>query len=510
MQKSPTAYFFSMKKLLHIALFLLIGLSLQAANYTCQTNAGELRIHIKGESSTITHLTITGQLDGRDFSFINDSLSHLVEINLKDCTIAAFESRDAYLGNQTKFEANAIPANTFFGFSELSAIQLPQNTRKIGDYAFAGCENLQTIDWGSSLQEVGSFAFCDCAKLNAPLPNTLTKIGEYTFKECLAYTTLDFSQSALREIGSHAFLNCTGINSITFPITLQSLGAKTFAGCSSLTALSLPLSLDTIGEGCFAYCTKLAEVSMKSTLLTSLPPYLFDHCSSLTSLHAPLALTEIGEGAFYYCTALTNCVLPKSLKRIGDYAFAGCSWLVKLSFLPEGLQYIGRWPFYGMRMLFSAQIPSTVQEIGDHAFDSCTRLYTIMAYPTEPPLLGEAVFENVPQSECFLGVPDDSRSLYLNAPQWKEFNICNISGKDEIETDPQLLAYFEHATLIVKADEPLTNIALFTIDGRMIYRQQGETTETAIETQAYPGKIFILSVQLKSGEYRHLKLGRTN
>ena len=454
-----------MKKLLHIALFLLIGLSLQAANYTCQTNAGELRIHIKEGSSTITHLTVTGQIDGRDFSFINDSLSHLVEINLKGCTITAFESRDAYLGSQTKFEANTIPANTFFGFSELSAIQLPQNTRKIGDYAF---------------------------------------------KECLAYTTLDFSQSTLREIGSHAFLNCTGISSITFPITLQSLGAKTFAGCSSLTALSLPLSLDTIGEGCFAYCTKLAEVSMKSTLLTSLPPYLFDHCSSLTSLHAPLALTEIGEGAFYYCTALTSCVLPKSLKRIGDYAFAGCSWLVKLSFLPEGLQYIGRWPFYGMRMLFSAQIPSTVQEIGDHAFDSCTRLYTIMAYPTEPPLLGEAVFENVPQSECFLGVPDDSRSLYLNAPQWKEFNICNISGKDEIETDPQLLAYFEHATLIVKADEPLTNIALFTIDGRMIYRQQGETTETAIETQAYPGKIFILSVQLKSGEYRHLKLGRTN
>ena len=325
MQKSPTAYFFSMKKLLYIALFLLIGLSLQAATYTCQTNAGELRIHIKGESSTITHLTVTGQIDGRDFSFINDSLSHLVEINLKGCTITAFESRDAYLGSQTKFEANTIPANTFFGFSELSAIQLPQNTRKIG-----------------------------------------------------------------------------------------------------------------------------------------------------------------------------------------DYAFAGCSWLVKLSFLPEGLQYIGRWPFYGMRMLFSAQIPSTVQEIGDHAFDSCTRLYTIMAYPAEPPLLGEAVFENVPQSECFLGVPDDSRSLYLNAPQWKEFNICNISGKDEIETDPQLLAYFEHATLIVKADEPLTNIALFTIDGRMIYRQQGETTETAIETQAYPGKIFILSVQLKSGEYRHLKLGRTN
>lgn len=163
-----------------------------------------------------------------------------------------------------------------------------------------------------------------------------------------------------------------------------------------------------------------------------------------TTLHtSPNTITEIGEGAFYYCTSLTDCILPESVRTIGDYAFAGCSRIAGLSFLPEGTEKIGRWPFYGMKYLFSAKIPSTVKTIGDHAFDNCTRLNVMLSYPTEPPILGENVFRSVPQKDCRLGIPDESLSLYLNTPQWKEFDIRYLSEVDEQQIDDKALkAYF--------------------------------------------------------------------
>ena len=35
-------------------------------------------------------------------------------------------------------------------------------------------------------------------------------------------------------------------------------------------------------------------------------------------------------------------------------------------------------------------------------------------------------------------------------------------------------------------------------------------TEAKIDTQSYSGEVFIFSVQIESGKYYHLKLGRVN
>lgn len=498
-----------MNKTLLITLFLFIGQFLSAANYYCSTEAGGLQAHIAGKSGTITDLSLSGTIDARDFTFINDSLSHLTSLDLTSCTITAFESREVYIGNQTRYEANSIPSNTFFGFQELTTVRLPRNTEKIGEGAFAGAPKLTTIEWGSSLREIGDFAFSDCPSLNTPLPQTLERIGEYSFKQCNAYTEIDLSSSTLASIGKRAFLNCEALTSISLPTSLQSLGDRCFSGCTALSHISLPQNLREMGEGCFSYCTALTKADIKDCPWDILPPYTFDHCSSLTSVQIPETITKIGEGAFYYCTSLLDCTLSESVQAIEDYAFAGCNKIVALSFLPEGLEKIGRWPFYGMLQLYSAKIPSTVTYIGEHAFDSCMRLAFVFAYPEIPPLLGEEVFLNVNQAYCTLGVPDDSFSLYKEAEQWKEFDIQNLSDKEEIESD-FLKAHFEEKTLIVQSEKAMQRIALYTIDGRMAYQTQIETTEVAIDTQAYPEKIFIISVQMQSGEYCHLKLGRTN
>lgn len=497
-----------MKQLLYIALLLFSGHSVLAASYTCHTEAGELQSHIPTSGESVTQLTVTGTLDARDFAYMGDSLTNLNLIDLEDCTIAAYESRDTYLGNQARFEAHTLPAHTFLGFQKLTMVKLPKGTQVIGEAAFAGCPALTTIVWGEQLRSIGDLAFSGCPALDTPLPATLRSIGEYSFAGCTAYTELNLESAPLKSIGANAFAGCTRLAAIALPASLQTIGDRCFAGCSALTAIALPAALQSLGEGCFAYCTSLSQVDMKRILLTSIPAYAFDHCTSLTSLHTPAMTEEIGEGAFYYCTSLLDCTLPTRLREIADYAFAGCSRMEHLSFLPEGLERIGRWPFYGMRQLYSATIPSTVTYIGDHAFDSCTRLAAVMAYPTEPPALGEEVFLNVQQADCALGAPDESIELYRNAPQWQEFDIRHFSNREEIADDHTLQVYFEHEILRVKASDPMQKIALYTLDGRIVHREEGETYEWAIDTRSYTGPIFVLSIQMQSGEYRHLKVGR--
>lgn len=497
-----------MKQLLYITLLLFCGPGLLAAPYTCRTEAGELQSHIATSGQSITQLTVSGTIDARDLTYISDSLTHLTDIDLRECSIAAYDSRDTYLGNQSRFEANAFPSYTFMGFQSLITVKLPQSTQAIGSAAFAGCPALTTIEWGDQLQTIGDMAFSGCSALDSPLPATLQHIGEYSFAQCTAYTSLDLEGAPLQSIGANAFQNCTHLSSATLPASLQTIGDKCFAGCSSLTAITLPSNLQKLGESCFAYCTSLTQVEMEQVSLPSLPAYTFDHCTSLTSVATPQTIERIDKGAFYYCTALVECSLPASLRQIGDYAFAGCSRMIHLTFLPEGLEQIGRWPFYGMRQLYTASIPSTVTYIGDHAFDNCTRLAALMAYPTEPPMLGEAVFCQVPQANCKLGAPDESFELYRTAPQWQEFDIRHFSDKQEVAADNSLQAYFVHETLVIKSTTPMRQVALYTLDGRLVHRGEGETTEWNIDTTPYTGRLFVLSIQMQSGKYHHLKVGR--
>lgn len=96
-----------------------------------------------------------------------------------------------------------------------------------------------------------------------------------------------------------------------------------------------------------------------------------------------------------------------------------------------------------MKYLFSAKIPSTVKTIGDHAFDNCTRLNVMLSYPTEPRYWEKMSFEmfrkKIAGWESLTKV-----YLYLNTPQWKEFDIRYLSEVDEQQIDDKALkAYFE-------------------------------------------------------------------
>ena len=66
-------------------------------------------------------------------------------------------------------------------------------------------------------------------------------------------------------------------------------------------------------------------------------------------------------------TQIEKVVLPKTLKKIGDYTFYSFEKMSKIN-IPEGVESIGKSAFLGCESLKSITIPSTVKEVGESCF----------------------------------------------------------------------------------------------------------------------------------------------
>ena len=156
----------------------------------------------------------------------------------------------------------------------------------------------------------------------------------------------DDSYTNDNELGSCAFLNCSGVTSLSLPSSLTSIEREAFAGCSGLTSLSLPSSLTSIEYYAFYGCSGLTSLSLPSGI-TSIDWNAFSGCSGLTSLTLPSSLTSIDSGAFSGCSGLTSLSLPSGLTSIGDGAFRGCSGLTSIYVYTEKLPNMGSDVFDG-------------------------------------------------------------------------------------------------------------------------------------------------------------------
>ena len=55
-------------------------------------------------------------------------------------------------------------------------------------------------------------------------------------------------------IASSAFINCTGLTSVSIPGTVKSIGDRAFYGCKNLTYVSIPQKAQKIGKEAFSGC----------------------------------------------------------------------------------------------------------------------------------------------------------------------------------------------------------------------------------------------------------------
>jgi hypothetical protein len=109
------------------------------------------------------------------------------------------------------------------------------------------------------------------------------------------------------------------------------------------------------------YIGPAGDVTIPTTIagytVTSIGEYAFtEYGDSITRVVVPNTVTRIEEGAFAGCTALTSIVIPDSVTWIGDYAFADCLSLTEVT-IPDSVTSIGQEAFSGCDGLIKVDLP---------------------------------------------------------------------------------------------------------------------------------------------------------
>jgi hypothetical protein len=206
------------------------------------TTAGTLSTFFNDyEKTTVTNLTLTGNIDASDFQFMRSNLS-LVDLNISGTTIMAYtgihgtDQRNLY--SIVSYRANEIPYRIAGSFQ---TITLPKNITSIGDYAFEESQ-IKTISIPNTVLSIGYGAFFQSGLSGVfTVPNTVRTINDSAFKSCFGLTSVIFENS----------------NPLTYNTTI---GANAFSQCNNLKILYLSNSVISIGDNAFYGCISLQTI----------------------------------------------------------------------------------------------------------------------------------------------------------------------------------------------------------------------------------------------------------
>jgi hypothetical protein len=359
-----------------------------------------------GPLSSISHLTVTGNLNSVDIGQMNTNMTILTEIDLSG----------------TAIDNNTLPANAFQNKTTLTSIKLPSTIATIGDYAFSGCTSVSgRILLPSALNSIGQYAFSGCSSLSGDLiiPNTITSIGAFAFNGCSGFTGSLTIPNTVTSIGNSVFYGCIGFTgSLTIPNTVTSIGNSVFYGCIGFTgSLTIPNSVTSIGTNAFQNCNGLSGTLTLPNAISFVSASAFSGCKGLSGiLTIPLLITSIGTSAFSGCNQLTELIISKNTTSIGDNAFLNCTGLTKISVPRSAPPTIYANTFGGInKETCTLEIPT-----GSSATYQAANYWSLFIFFTEKDF-----------SSAVSTIVDEKIRIYPN-PMTEGFRINGLNGKTTI------------------------------------------------------------------------------
>lgn len=315
------------------------------------------------------------------------------EITIPETVTAAVTYNGVLQGNAT-YKVIMLRANLFRAAdtnvtSQITKITIPKTVQHIESRCFDQCENMTEFviegatDGSSQLKEIDSHAFLNCKKLaSITLPNSVTYLGENNptsiegsgvFEGCESLTSFKFPSSyASRNLPSFTFKNCKNLATIDWNgYNPKRLNSCAFWNCDKITWSQVPQSVEELGDECFYDCAALTSVDLSK--IKKMDTGVF-WGTPLTSVEWPAAVTEIPARTFWTCGQLTTIKgIPgqpgawDNITKIGENAFNQCTALTTIK-LPAELKTIDAQAFRTCINLATVDYGTKVETIGDGAF----------------------------------------------------------------------------------------------------------------------------------------------
>jgi hypothetical protein len=208
-----------------------------------------------------------------------------------------------------------------FPIGRSGSYTLPGTATNIEAYAFQYSSGLTDIELGNQVRAIGEFAFASCTGLNAvSIPDSVTNLGQYCFGSCSSVSTLLIG-NGLTTIGAEAFASCGRLGAVNVPSSIRDIGEGAFEYCSGLTNLTIGANVTNIGSSAFVDCTGLSTISIPDSV-TTIGSWAFDYCTGLTNVMVGSGVTNIAAYAFGYCPQVTGFYFSGDAPFVDDTTFS--------------------------------------------------------------------------------------------------------------------------------------------------------------------------------------------
>ena len=413
------------------------GVSYYADNngFLCRTFASLIGIAEKAFANVQNVKTLT----------MDEKISEICDYAFENSFLESVElSMGAQIGNRA-----------FARCSRLTTVVLPEGVVEIGAEAFSRSA-VTSVTIPYSVEKIGKGAFSYCTNLSsATIVSGGARdktIGNHAFYDCTALTSMDFQDARVLSIGKAAYAVDTpvtaNLDNFKFPDFIDTgdeLGEYVLAGRSGLLTVTMPNTLGAtttteIPKNVFMDCTGLESVTFPETCgLVSYDPDLFKQVvkegfyvrgpkedghsgiavprtstwSALfnTDRHVPYLYTENGEEFYEVSDGTYVLLVSKNTGELTSCNFAGAAGTIDTMTIPqvvgttpvtgikEGcfgggtngtltyiknlvvedsqLTTIGDNVFNGATSLETAKIGNTVTSIGKGSFANCTTLESV-------------------------------------------------------------------------------------------------------------------------------------
>ncbi len=326
-----------------------------------------------------------------------------------------------------------IAMDAFKDCTALTSVVVAENVKTIGFGAFEGCTSIESI----SVPFVGKSKTAKSGEQHFGWIFGIDTSGKHGTESCKMPQTISVTLTSAEQILNSAFIDCAGLTQIIIPSTVKILDAETFKNCANLQTVQfvtvqddegndIDWELKKIGYSAFANCTKLEEIELPKSV-DILDENAFLCCSALKRVvtkgneNDALVVRQIGFAAFrysfvspavssypYYPSYDSTPVVVKleGVETIGSRAFQGTNLTeLYISNIPADaqngteareLKEIVDWTFFESKQLTTLVLPDTVEKIGTYAVSVCSKL-TAFRMPKAINSIGVYAFSDCPE-----------------------------------------------------------------------------------------------------------------